>query len=54
MCYAEGVWATVQSTKVYSIIINGLQTGKQYTFKIAAVGASAEIVYSDVITSYAF
>ena len=51
---AESVWETMQSTKVRSFTVNGLQTGKQYAFKIAAVGAATEIVYSDAVTSYAF
>lgn len=45
------VWSIFMDTKSRTII-NGLQSGEQYEFRVAGVGTVAERIYSDVLTSF--
>jgi len=47
----NSTWTVLVSTKT-NAIINNLESGKQYAFKAAAVGADPLLVYSNVINSY--
>lgn len=45
------IWTIVNSTKA-STVISNLNSGSQYAFRVAGIGANPTMIYSDVITSY--
>jgi hypothetical protein len=48
---ANSIWGSVTSTKIKATISN-LESGKQYAFRVAAVGSVTNILYSHIIYSY--
>ena len=47
----EANWTVRISTKS-DLLLTGLESGKQYEFRVAGIGANPERVYSDVLQSY--
>jgi len=49
---AEDTQWTISVHTKSNILLTGLQSGKEYLFRVAGVGAAPERVYSDVLQSY--
>ncbi|WDO11624.1 fibronectin type III domain-containing protein [Flavobacterium sp. WW92] len=47
----ETIWQIWVHTKT-TLLLTNLESGQQYEFRIAAIGAAMQRVYSDVISSY--
>lgn len=48
---ANSNWQLMPSSKA-TVLINGLESGKQYAFKVAGVGSNPDLVFSDIVTSF--
>ena len=49
---AEDSQWTIEVHTASNILITGLESGKEYMFRVAAIGAASERVYSDELSSY--
>ncbi|AYB32342.1 fibronectin type III domain-containing protein [Chryseolinea soli] len=47
----EGQWKTISSTS-RTKMIDGLESGKAYAFRVTAIGADPTIAYSDTVTRF--
>lgn len=47
----DTIWSIIVFTKSM-VLLTDLESGEQYEFRVTAVGAAAQRVYSDVISSY--
>ena len=48
----EAMQWTIEVHTKSNILLTGLESGKEYLFRVAGVGAAPERVYSDILSSY--
>jgi len=48
---ADSIWSRVMSSKS-KVHIEGLESGKEYSFRVAAAGTNPSLIWSNVISSY--